>query len=114
MLVTDQYDIKFLGAAWSAPPWMKSNNDWDGPSELLPQYYDTWAEYHVRLVLAWCLFQNKVQNITSSHRYLELMKYAGIDYWAISTGNEPLDGSPLATFIPYMTLGWTTEAQVLI
>lgn len=47
-LVSGQEDIKFYGSAWSAPKWIKSNNDWHGASEVLPEYYDTWADYHVR------------------------------------------------------------------
>lgn len=49
--VTGQNNIKYMGCAWSSPNWMKPNNTWSGLSHLLPEYYDTWAEYHVRLVL---------------------------------------------------------------
>lgn len=40
------------------------------------------------------------------------MKRAGIDYWAITTGNEPLDASSISDFIIMMTLGWKPEQQV--
>lgn len=50
--------------------------------------------------------------MTPRNRYLELMKAAGFDYWAISTGNEPLDGDIMSQFVPFMNLGWTAEHQV--
>lgn len=40
--------IKIMAAAWSPPPWMKTNNDWSGFSSLKPEYYETWAQYHLR------------------------------------------------------------------
>ncbi|MCB8999346.1 MAG: glucosylceramidase, partial [Bacteroidales bacterium] len=36
--------IKLLGSPWSAPKWMKDNNDTRGGS-LLPEYYDAYANY---------------------------------------------------------------------
>lgn len=41
-------DLKVMAAAWSAPTWMKSNERWTGFGQLKPQYYKTWAEYHLR------------------------------------------------------------------
>lgn len=40
--------IKYIGAAWSPPPWMKTNNDWTGLSGLRSEYYTTWAQYHLK------------------------------------------------------------------
>uniref|UniRef100_A0A182IUS7 Glucosylceramidase n=1 Tax=Anopheles atroparvus TaxID=41427 RepID=A0A182IUS7_ANOAO len=89
--VTNNSDIRVIGAAWSPPRWMKTNNDWTGASRLKPEYYQTWADYHVR--------------------YLELMKAAGLEFWAISTGNEPLNGVIGFLFIHFMSLGWTAPEQ---
>ncbi|XP_053669820.1 lysosomal acid glucosylceramidase [Anopheles nili] len=89
--VTGNEDIRFIGAAWSPPRWMKTNNDWTGASRLKPEYYQTWADYHVR--------------------YLELMRAAGLNFWAISTGNEPLNGVIGFLFIHFMSLGWTAPEQ---
>ena len=41
-------NIKIMAAAWSSPRWMKSNNDWTGFSFLKPEYYQTWADYHLK------------------------------------------------------------------
>ncbi|XP_058130628.1 lysosomal acid glucosylceramidase-like [Anopheles ziemanni] len=91
MEVTNNSDIRVIGAAWSPPRWMKTNNDWTGASRLKPEYYQAWADYHVR--------------------YLELMKAAGLEFWAISTGNEPLNGVIGFLFIHFMSLGWTAPEQ---
>jgi glucosylceramidase len=61
--------FKIISSPWTAPPWMKDNNDWRG-GKLLPEYYDTWA-----------LFFSK---------YLKAYKAEGIDIWGITVENEPL------------------------
>lgn len=61
--------FKIISSPWTAPPWMKDNNDWKG-GKLLPKYYDTWA-----------LFFSK---------YLDAYKKEGIDIWGITVENEPL------------------------
>lgn len=33
-------------------------------------------------------------------------------FWAISTGNEPLNGHYFWLFVHFMSLGWSAEAQV--
>lgn len=61
--------FKIISSPWTAPPWMKDNNDWRG-GRLLPEYYDTWA-----------LFFSK---------YIEAYSEQGIDIWAFTVENEPL------------------------
>lgn len=61
--------FKIIASPWTAPPWMKDNNDWRG-GKLLPEYYDSWA-----------LFFSK---------YLNAYKKEGIDIWGITVENEPL------------------------
>ena len=61
--------FKILSSPWTAPPWMKDNNDWVG-GKLLPEYYDTWA-----------LFFSK---------YVDAYKAEGIDIWGFTVENEPL------------------------
>ena len=61
--------FKIISSPWTAPPWMKDNNDWKG-GKLLPKYYDTWA-----------LFFSK---------YLDEYEKEGIDIWGITVENEPL------------------------
>ena len=61
--------FKLVASPWTAPPWMKTNNDWYG-GKLKPEYYDTWA-----------LFFSK---------YLEAYAQEEIPIWAITVENEPL------------------------
>lgn len=59
--------LRFVAASWSAPAWMKTNNDIRGfLGKLKDQYYQVYAEYLVK--------------------FLEEYKDRGLPIWAISTG----------------------------
>ncbi|MEL6537064.1 MAG: glycoside hydrolase family 30 protein [Bacteroidota bacterium] len=60
--------FKIISSPWTAPPWMKDNQEWVG-GKLLPAYYDTWA-----------LFFSK---------YLKAYQDQGIDIWGLTVENEP-------------------------
>jgi glucosylceramidase len=62
--------IKILGSPWSAPAWMKTNDDVKG-GELKPEYYGAFAKYFVK--------------------YIEGMRAEGISIDAITIENEPLN-----------------------
>jgi glucosylceramidase len=62
--------IKILGSPWSAPAWMKTNDDVKG-GELKPEYYLAYAKYFVK--------------------YIEGMRAEGIAIDAITVENEPLN-----------------------
>jgi glucosylceramidase len=64
-----QDGFHIIASPWTAPPWMKDNNDWKA-GKLLPAYYPSWANYFVK--------------------YLEAYKEQGIDIWGITVENEPL------------------------
>ena len=61
--------FKIIASPWTAPPWMKDNNDWRG-GKLMPKYNETWA-----------LFFSK---------YIDAYKAEGIDIWGFTVENEPL------------------------
>jgi len=61
--------FKIIASPWTAPPWMKDNQDWRG-GKLLPEYFETWA-----------LFFSK---------YREAYRAEGIDIWGFTVENEPL------------------------
>ncbi|SPP81209.1 lysosomal acid glucosylceramidase [Drosophila guanche] len=86
-------NLRIKGAAWSAPPWMKTNNKWTGFGRLQKQYYQTWADYHLK--------------------WVKLMEDNGLPIWAISTGNEPLNGIVFMYFVRFMSMGWTPQAQAI-
>lgn len=60
--------FKIIASPWSAPAWMKDNNNLVG-GKLLPQYYDTWALYF--------------------SKYFTAYKKHGINFWGITVENEP-------------------------
>lgn len=62
-------NIKLMGSPWSPPKWMKDNNDTRGGS-LLPEFYETYANYLVK--------------------YIEDMRAEGIRIDALTVQNEPL------------------------
>jgi glucosylceramidase len=68
-MAISQDGFKIIASPWTAPPWMKDNNDWRG-GKLLPKYYDTWA-----------LFFSK---------YINAYKKEGIEIWGFTVENEPL------------------------
>ena len=60
--------FKIISSPWTAPLWMKDNNNWVG-GKLLPEYRETWA-----------LFFSK---------YISAYKEEGIDIWGLTVENEP-------------------------
>jgi len=61
--------FRIISSPWTAPPWMKDNNDWVG-GKLLPEHYSTWG-----------LFFKK---------YVEAYRAEGIPIWGVTVENEPL------------------------
>ena len=61
--------FKIIASPWTAPPWMKDNNDWRG-GKLLPQYRQTWALYF--------------------SKYINAYREEGINIWGVTVENEPL------------------------
>ncbi|XP_076249035.1 lysosomal acid glucosylceramidase-like [Calliopsis andreniformis] len=81
-------ETKFFGAAWSAPPWMKTNDKINGFGFLKKEYYQVYANYLLK--------------------FLDEYKKYGLDIWAFSTGNEPTNA--YIPFDPLNTMGWTPES----
>lgn len=88
---TKNYEIKFVGVAWSPPKWMKTDYNWSGMNDnrLKRGYYQTWADYHLK--------------------WLDVMHAAKLPIWAISTGNEPY----FARNTPFIGLSWNASDQAL-
>jgi glucosylceramidase len=43
-----QRGLHLVAAAWTAPPWMKTNGDYSGFGFLKGEYYQEWADYLVK------------------------------------------------------------------
>jgi glucosylceramidase len=74
-------DIKILGSPWSAPAWMKTNNNVRGGS-LKTECYDVYARYLAK--------------------YVQFMQHEGITIDAITVQNEPLNSrnTPSMQWLP--------------
>jgi len=55
---------------WSPPAWMKDNGDMLFGGTLLPEYYQSWANYYVK--------------------YIQALEQKGIPVWGLSVQNEPM------------------------
>lgn len=68
--IANSSEIKVLAAAWTPPRWMKARQQWYGKEDnrLLPEFYQTWADYHVK--------------------WIKLMSNDGVPIWGVSSGNE--------------------------
>lgn len=84
MNTTQNFNIKMIAVAWSAPRWMKTEYRWDGKdkNQLRLEYLQTWADYHIK--------------------FLDLMSVANISFWALSAGNEP----SFSTNLPFISMNW--------
>ena len=71
--LTRQPDLKLVASPWTAPAWMKDNQDWYGKGKggsLLPEHSDTFARYMVK--------------------YLQAYQAEGVKVWGVTPENEPL------------------------
>lgn len=80
--------IKILGSPWSAPTWMKTNNNSIG-GYLKSEYFDVYAKYFVK--------------------YIQGMEGEGIQIDAITIQNEPLYGGNN----PSMEMSATDQARFI-
>jgi len=81
--------VKLVASPWSAPAWMKDNKSLFGRGKLLKEYYDIYAEYIMK--------------------FLQEYKAEGVDVWALTPQNEPIDG--LIPFFSFNAMGWWPGQQ---
>lgn len=63
-------DLVFYASPWSPPAFMKTNKHMLQGGKLLPEYYQTWADYFVKFV--------------------EAYEAEGIPVWGVTIQNEPM------------------------
>lgn len=82
--------LKIFTTAWTAPAWMKysSSITW---GSLRREYYQLYADY--------------------IKKFFDAYKKRGIDIWAMTPGNEPLDG--FIPVFPFNAMAWTPEASAI-
>lgn len=83
--------LRLVGTAWTAPAWMKTNNQKSGLGFLKEEYYQLWADYHVK--------------------FLRAYSKQGIEFWTLTTGNKPSFGFT-APQSRGPSLAWTFQQAV--
>ncbi|GAB6027780.1 hypothetical protein CHUAL_002015 [Chamberlinius hualienensis] len=85
--------VKMFGSPWSAPAWMKTNDDIIGKGVLRGEpggeYYETWANYFLK--------------------FLQEYKKNGIEFWGVTAQNEPMDGNQID--FSFNCMGFSAETQ---
>ena len=85
--------ISLYASPWTAPAWMKSNDDEIGRGWLKgkagDKYHKTWAQYFVR--------------------FFEEYEKRGIKFWGVTAQNEPSNG--LLVSSSWQSTGFTAEMQ---
>lgn len=84
--------LKLMATPWTAPPWMKDHRVWTGYSLLLEEHFQTWADYIIK--------------------FFDEYEKAGIKFWGMTTGNEPLNGFFNTKRNLINCMGWIPEVQV--
>ncbi|XP_066942035.1 lysosomal acid glucosylceramidase-like [Macrobrachium rosenbergii] len=81
--------INIFASPWSAPPWMKTNNDYVGYGQLLKDMYQPWANYFIK--------------------FLDGYAENGVKIWGVTAENEPTAG-----YVPdyhFNCMGFTAEEE---
>ncbi|XP_046417973.1 lysosomal acid glucosylceramidase-like [Neodiprion fabricii] len=81
-------ELRLIAASWTAPPWMKTNNDYVNGS-LKEEYYQMYTDYLLT--------------------FLEEYRDQGLGMWAISTGNEPI--TEYLKYVRINSMSWTPAAM---
>ncbi|CAH1363805.1 unnamed protein product [Tenebrio molitor] len=77
--------LELFASAWTAPKWMKTNGQYAGFGFLHENMYQAWAEYYVK--------------------FLDSYQEQGIEFWGLTTGNEPSLG--IVPFTKINSVGWS-------
>ncbi|CAK1551990.1 unnamed protein product [Leptosia nina] len=81
---TSKQEVKLMASTWSPPVWMKTNERITGFAQLKPEYFQSYADYHIK--------------------FMELYEQAEIEIWALTTTNEPING--IVPFVTFNSIGW--------
>ncbi|KAI4467344.1 glucosylceramidase [Holotrichia oblita] len=81
--------LQFFASAWTAPAWMKTNEAPDGDGELKREYWQLWVDYFIK--------------------FFDSYKAEGIEFWGLTTGNEP--SLAFFTWTGINSIGWLPWTQ---
>ncbi|XP_065174654.1 lysosomal acid glucosylceramidase-like isoform X2 [Sycon ciliatum] len=85
--------LRLFGSPWSAPAWMKTNDNMSGRGWLKgavgDKYHKTWALYFVR--------------------FMEEYAKHNLTFWGLTVQNEPADG--FIPFFPFQSMYFSAETE---
>lgn len=84
-------NLRFFASPWMVPKWIKTNGEYTGFGFIKKEMYQTWAEYFVK--------------------FLESYKNEGIEFWGVTTQNEP--SLALTQVKPVGSAGWDATDLVI-
>ena len=75
-------EITFYASPWSAPAFMKTNNNMLRGGKLLPEYYETWAQYFVKFIKAYEAEDIPVWGVTIQNEPMAVQRWESMIYTA--------------------------------
>lgn len=75
-------ELTFYASPWSAPAFMKTNNNMLQGGKLLPEYYDTWAQYFAKFIKAYEAEDIPVWGVTIQNEPMAVQRWESMIYTA--------------------------------
>lgn len=75
-------DLPLYASPWSAPAFMKTNNNMLRGGHLLPEYYDTWANYFVKFIQAYEAEDVPIWGVTIQNEPMAVQRWESMIYSA--------------------------------
>ena len=75
-------DLTLYASPWSAPAFMKSNNNMLQGGKLLPEYYDTWATYFTKFIQAYEAEDMPIWGVTIQNEPMAVQRWESMIYTA--------------------------------
>ena len=75
-------ELMLYASPWSAPAFMKSNNNMLRGGKLLPEYYDTWAAYYTKFIEAYEREEMPIWGITIQNEPMAVQRWESMIYTA--------------------------------
>lgn len=75
-------DLVFYASPWSPPAFMKTNNQMLQGGKLLPEYYQTWADYFVKFIQAYEAEDIPVWGVTIQNEPMAVQRWESCIYTA--------------------------------
>ena len=91
---------------------MKTNTNFSGTGMLRTEFYQSWANYYLRLIrnLYFAIGVCHCKTKLDSARFLDAYFERGIRFWGLTAQNEPTNGYP-GSHCTWNCMGWNATDQ---